>query len=182
MTRTWLHLDDLRQFLPQEPFKEIESRMDKVMQGRIALIPEYTQEEKDERGEQFLKEDPFTINMNENGKLVTDRYFAHRNEDTINVELDLQEINTQELIGVAIAEMKKHRAFGTFYNEQSLTAEEIPEILDIAIEKLSQMRGLDKTDELNPGEVAEFSEQVTEAGNQIRGDMTVEKDENEIGN
>ena len=39
---------------------------------------------------------PFTINMNENGKLVTDRYFAHRNEDTINVELDLQEINTQD--------------------------------------------------------------------------------------
>lgn len=70
--------------------------------------------------------------MIENGKLVTDRYFAHRKEDTINVELDLQEINTQELIGVAIAEMKKHRAFGTFYNEQSLTAEEIPEIPQIS--------------------------------------------------
>ena len=56
MTRTWLHLDDLRQFLPQEPFKEIESRMDKVMQGCIALIPEYTQEEKD-RGDMTVEKD-----------------------------------------------------------------------------------------------------------------------------
>lgn len=118
--------------------------------------------------------------MIENGKLVTDRYFAYKNEDTINVELDLQGINTQELIDVAITEMKKHRAFGTFYNEQSLTAEEIPEILDLAIEKLSQMRGLDKTEELTPENVAEFSEQVTEAESQITSDIKRDKSENEI--
>lgn len=94
--------------------------------------------------------------------------------------MDLQGISTQELIDVAIAAMKKHRDFGTFYDEISLTADEIPEILDIAIEKLSQMRGLDKTDELTPDKIAEFSEQVTEVGNHIREDMTAEKDENEI--
>ena len=52
-------MDELRQFLPQEQFEEIESRMDKVMQSRIALILEYTQEEKEERRGTIFKRRSF---------------------------------------------------------------------------------------------------------------------------
>lgn len=76
--------------------------------------------------------------------------------------------------------MKKNRAFQTFYDEQSLIAQEIPEILDIVIEKLTKMRELDISSELAPDKLAEYSKQVKEAENQIRYDIASEKGVSEI--
>ena len=132
MTQTWLNLEDLKQILPEEQYVDIETKVKEIYEKRFPEKEGWAKEKIEALRSESVKNDEFFVVKDKNGE------FALRRMDFSDIlEVHLKEITKENLEKFVLKKKKKHRQYDTFHENEQLTAEEIPEVLDSAIASIS---------------------------------------------
>lgn len=138
MTQTWLNLEDLKQILPEEQYADIETRVKEIYEKRFPEREGWEKEQIEALRSESVKEEVFFVVKDENGEFALRRMdLSDINQKRNFEEVHLEEISKEDLDEVVLSAMKKHREYDTYYENEKLTAEEIPEVLDSAIASIS---------------------------------------------